>query len=500
MSKKFLFNGSLIAALLLAMVVAALPTVEAAPVTQSGNIIVNGGFESTGGSTGAASWSPWWAEIPKPTDGSFNYAYKPESFNVESVAAGAAASLVLAGDKSQRVINSWDPWYAGVKQTVAAPVGARVRLTAATRIWTSTQFWPAPSDTTVGAVTRVGIEPNGTDNQFANTMVWSGGATPHTGWQTLSVEAVVGSSGKVTAVLSGDYRGYSRVFMAAFWDEVTLVVLDTPTSAPGNTAVPGATTAPQPTQIAVQPTQFVLPTPGSDGNIIYVVQEGDTLWRIASIAGKTVDEIKSLNGLTSDIISVGQRLIIGQGAASVPPTNTPDPNAPTAAPTTDPALQPSATPAGAQPTEIANAPTEVGQICALMYVDVNGNGFRDGAEALLAGGQLAVVDTATGQPVQVHVTDGVSEPHCFANLAVGEYSVSAAAPNGYNPTTEASKALRVDAGTTSSMEFGAQASGTTDPSSPSDGRRLQTALLGAAGVVFLLLAAGVAGFFFLRRR
>lgn len=498
MSKKFWFNSSLVVALLLAMVVSALPTAEAAPATQSGNIILNGGFESTGGSTGAANWSPWWAEIPKPTDGSFNYAYKPESFNVESVAAGAAAALVLAGDKSQRVINSWDPWWAGVKQTVAAPVGARVRLTAATRIWTSAEFWPAPSDTNVLAVTRVGIEPNGTDNQFAGSMVWSGGATPHSGWQTLSVEAVVGSSGKVTAVLSGDYRGYSRVFMAAFWDEVSLVVLDTPTTAPGNTAVPGATTAPQPTQIAVQPTVFVLPTPGSDGNIIYIVQEGDTLWRIASIAGKTVDEIKSLNGLTSDIISVGQRLIIGQGPASVAPTNTPDPNVPTVAPTLDPALQPSATPAVVEPTQIASV--DVGQICALMYVDVNGNGFRDGAESLLAGGQLAVVDTATGQPVQVHVTDGVSEPHCFANLPVGAYSVSAAAPNGYNPTTEASKSLRVDAGTTSSMEFGAQASGDTEPTANPDDRRLQTALLGAAGVVFLLLAAGVAGFFFLRRR
>lgn len=498
MTKKFWFNCSLTLAVLLTMIVSALPSVEAAPETQSGNILLNGGFESTGGSTGAASWSPWWAEIPKPSDGSFNYAYKPESFNVESVSAGAAAALVLAGDKSQRVINSWDPWLAGVKQTVAAPVGARVRLTAATRIWTSTEFWPAPSDISVNAVTRVGLEPNGTDNQFASTMVWSGGATPHSGWQTLSVEAVVGASGKVTAVLSGDYRGYSRVFMAAFWDEVSLVVVEAPTAAPGNTAVPGATSAPQPTQVAVQPTVFVLPTPGPDGNIIYIVQDGDTLWRIASISGKTVDEIKSLNGLTSDIISVGQRLIVGQGQPSVAPTNTPDPSAPTPAPTVDPALQPSATPAGAEPTQVANV--EVGQICALMYVDANGNGFRDGAEALLAGGQLAVVDTATGQPVQVHVTDGVGEPHCFASLPVGTYSVSAAAPNGYNPTTEASKSLRVDAGTTSSMEFGAQASGNVESTPPTDDRRLQTALLGAAGVVFLLLAAGVAGFFFLRRR
>jgi hypothetical protein len=499
MLKKFLFNSLLAVAMLMAMVISALPPVEAAPVSQTSNLIVNGGFESTGGSTGAANWSPWWTEIPKPSDGSFNYAYKPESFNVESKSAGAAPELVLAGDKSQRVINSWDPWYAGVKQTVAAPVGARVRLTAATRIWAASAHWPSPSEVGVNAVTRVGLEPNGTDNQFASTMVWSGGATPHSGWQTLSVEAVVGSSGKVTAVLSADYRGYSKLFMAAFWDEVSLVVVDAPTAAPGNTPAPGNTSAPQPTQVAVQPTPFVLPTPGPDGNIIYIVQPGDTLWRIAFIAGKTIDEIKALNGLTSDIISVGQRLIIGQGQPSTPPTNTPDPNAPTAAPTVDPALQPTATPA-AEPTQIANV--EVGQICALMYVDANGNGFRDSGESLLAGGQIAVIDAATGQPVETYTTDSQTEPHCAANLPVGQYTVSAAAPNGYNPTSETSKSLRVDAGTTNSLEFGAQSGGQTDTGSPTtdNSRRLQTALLGAAGVVFLLLAAGVAGFFFLRRR
>ena len=34
------------------------PGVEAAPPAQSGNLIVNSGFETTGGSTGAASWLP----------------------------------------------------------------------------------------------------------------------------------------------------------------------------------------------------------------------------------------------------------------------------------------------------------------------------------------------------------------------------------------------------------------------------------------------------------
>ena len=38
---------------------------SAAPASQGVNLVINPGFES-----GASGWSPWWAEIAKPTDGS----------------------------------------------------------------------------------------------------------------------------------------------------------------------------------------------------------------------------------------------------------------------------------------------------------------------------------------------------------------------------------------------------------------------------------------------
>ena len=40
----------------------------------------------------------------------------------------------------------------------------------------------------------------------------------------------------------------------------------------------------------------------------YIVQKGDTLWSIANKYGITVDELKELNDLTSNTISIGQRL------------------------------------------------------------------------------------------------------------------------------------------------------------------------------------------------
>ena len=41
---------------------------------------------------------------------------------------------------------------------------------------------------------------------------------------------------------------------------------------------------------------------------VYVVKNGDNLYRIALNNGTTVDEIKRLNGLTSNLITVGQKL------------------------------------------------------------------------------------------------------------------------------------------------------------------------------------------------
>jgi membrane-bound lytic murein transglycosylase D len=47
--------------------------------------------------------------------------------------------------------------------------------------------------------------------------------------------------------------------------------------------------------------------------VTYVVRSGDTLFRIAQIYATTVDRIKADNGLTSDIVVIGQRLTIRAG-------------------------------------------------------------------------------------------------------------------------------------------------------------------------------------------
>jgi LysM repeat protein len=57
----------------------------------------------------------------------------------------------------------------------------------------------------------------------------------------------------------------------------------------------------------------------------YEVQQGDTLYTIAAKYNMTVAQIKEANGLTSDRLSVGQKLRIPVGTATPTPTLTPSP-------------------------------------------------------------------------------------------------------------------------------------------------------------------------------
>ncbi len=496
MVKKICFNLLVVLFLLMPLL-----TAEAAPAAQGGNLVPNGDFETadTGSSTGLTNWVAWWIEEARPTDGSLNYSFKPNGFYKEYQPNGAA--FIHTGGGSLTIRNNWDPWTGGAKQVVSAPAGSRVRLTAYAHLWASQKDWNGgntPSDATAAAISRVGIDPNGTDYPSSGSqVVWSGTVSPHDTWQPVSVDATVGASGRVTVILYTSYRGYSRNFMTGSWDDASLVVV----SATGPTAAPGATAAPAAaTQAPAAPVlpAFVMPTAQSDGSVIYVVQPGDSLWRIAANTGLTIDQIKAMNGLTANMIAPGQRLIIGQGATATPaPTIEPtvDTNAPTAtvaAP--EAAITPTATAAA------AGAGTS--EICALLYNDANGNGVQDAQESAITGGQLALLDANTGAPVQAYTT--VAEDvngHCFKDLPAGTYTVVATAPAGYNPTTATTVSQKAETGLHYKLQFGAQLSANAPATTAGGGKsNLRTALFGAAGVVLLLLAAGVAGFLVLRRR
>ena len=61
-------------------------------------------------------------------------------------------------------------------------------------------------------------------------------------------------------------------------------------------------------QVLIIPDQDVVND--STNSNLYIVQKGDSLWSIANRFGVSVNSIRMINNLTSDILSIGQTLII----------------------------------------------------------------------------------------------------------------------------------------------------------------------------------------------
>ena len=55
----------------------------------------------------------------------------------------------------------------------------------------------------------------------------------------------------------------------------------------------------------------------NDNQNIYIVKKGDTLYKIANMYGTTVDNLKALNNLKNNNLSIGQKLYIVQKGDSL---------------------------------------------------------------------------------------------------------------------------------------------------------------------------------------
>lgn len=234
---------------------------------------------------------------------------------------------------------------------------------------------------------------------------------------------------------------------------------------------------------AAQGQSYATPTPGPDGRIIYLVQEGDSCLRITLLTGVSMEYLRQTNHLDENCsIVTGQQLVIGIGGpAAASPTPGPSP--------TPTPLQPTPTPSSGG----------TAQVCVSLYNDGNGDGLRQantdalgeyipaGTEPIVEGGAISLT-SLTGTYSQTLDTVGGYNPVCFIDVPEGEYSVSAAVPDGYNPTTVLSNTLKVSPGDTSHVGFGAQVKSQPMAESESGGR---SPLLGILGALLLLVGIGL---------
>lgn len=225
---------------------------------------------------------------------------------------------------------------------------------------------------------------------------------------------------------------------------------------------------------AAQPmTPFPTPTPRANGQVIYIIQQGDSLYRIAGIIGMDVEELAALNGMDiNDGLRIGQELLLGQSGPALPTESIGGSPTPTGVPAT-------ATPVFG-----------TGEICVLVYLDQNGNARIDEGELPLEGGEVSVVDLL-GVVFGEHTTDDNLEGHCFEGIENGDYTVSAAVPPEYNATTSRNIAITLNPGDIKHIEFGAQGSGLSGTSPVEDQK---SSLLGIVGLI-LLVGAGLLGFY-----
>lgn len=224
--------------------------------------------------------------------------------------------------------------------------------------------------------------------------------------------------------------------------------------------------------------QFVTATPGPDGRILYTVVDGDNCSIVAFNHGITVPQFRALNTRLDEncTLTVGQQVVVGLA----------QPEGPTAGPA--PTLPPA--------TVTATPVSGTTEVCVLLFDDLNGDALRQETEFGIEGGAVSLTNL-NGSYSETQNTTAAIDPDllepvrsCFIDVPQGDYNVSIAVPDTYNPTMLLSYTLTVRAGDRASIDFGAQ-SKTITVSETTETQGGRSSMLGIFGLLLLLSGAGL---------
>ncbi len=196
----------------------------------------------------------------------------------------------------------------------------------------------------------------------------------------------------------------------------------------------------------------------------------------------------------NDIIAEGQELLLGLGGPSQ----------------VQPTTGPTATPTSELPTPTIGVGT--GTLCILLYNDVNGDALRQEEEPSIPDGTISVNNregtvSYTAETPSGGISDLLNpDPEdlgftCWDTLEQGDYNVTVAIPDGYNPTTVMNYPITVNPGDITYLDFGAQPNSESlaeeNAVLPSDAPSGRSPVMAIAGIAILALgiAMGVYAYF-----
>jgi LysM repeat protein len=195
--------------------------------------------------------------------------------------------------------------------------GSVVQFSIYLQAW-STNENIGPSQLTQNMNLRIGIDPTGGTNAFSPSVIWGDPGNSFDSWTLFTLQATAQGSSVTVFTRSTPYWAVQHNDVYA--DDASLVVV-------------GASDSGGSSGVSAPPASNPPPAAGPGGT--YTVQPGDILTRIAYQQGVTVDAIVAANHLKdSNMLSVGQVLIIpgggtgspgDSGGTTSPPAATPGP-------------------------------------------------------------------------------------------------------------------------------------------------------------------------------
>jgi hypothetical protein len=363
------------------------------PNTQAqDNLLQNPGFENTDQGyaqaygrfdfTIARGWNGWYTQSPKIYDW----------MNIEPNAFPHSGQYKIEGF-SQEIARGGGTFTAAVYQQVPnIPEGTTLRASAYVYILNTTES---------GAQVRIGIGYNTNDPN--GDVIWGPWMRTVGGWQQISVERTIAEGAATVFIYATQNTPNGPTGAnAVYFEDASLVAAGTGevTDNPDGT---GEVVRPAPTTPPLAPFVQAGGIENEQGQLVHLVQSGDTLAAIAVAYGVPVSELRELNNLEGRFLSIGQQIIIREAI----PTETP---APTSTPRT--VAQSGAAPTATdRPVIVVSIPTSTANADDVAPTDPDNseaNDDEDSDEEATEEATEEPTDAPTEEPTE-EVTDEVVE-------------------------------------------------------------------------------------------